>query len=439
MQQPPASVAIAGAGDYIGAAVARRFAREGYHVFAGRRNGDKLASLTAEIEAAGGMCTGLSLDARQEDAVVDFIRRADEAAPLEVAIFNIGANVNYPLLDTTERVFRKVWELACYAGFLDRAGGGAAMLPHGRGSIFFTGATASIRGGSGYAAFAAAKFGLRAVAQSMARELGRQNIHVAHLVIDFGVDTGWVRQRIAASGGLAGGPRADESGLHRRDLLAAAPPAARRLDPRTRSAAQSGTLVRTTPMDVQFHFDFGSPNAYLAHRVIPAIEARTGVPFRYVPVLLGGVFKATGNRSPMEAYAGIRNKLAYEQLETQRFINRYGIEEFRPNPFFPVNTLAIMRGAAAAELDGTLAAYATAVFHHMWEAPKKLDDPAALRARAGGVRPGRGGDHGAGAGPGGEGEADRQYRRFRCPRHLRLPHFFRRQRHLVRQGSSARR
>ncbi len=133
-------------------------------------------------------------------------------------------------------------------------------------------------------------------------------------------------------------------------------------------------------MDVEFHFDFGSPNAYLAHRVIPAIEARTGVPFRYVPVLLGGVFKATGNRSPIEAFAGIRNKLAYEQLETQRFINRYGIEEFRPNPFFPVNTLAIMRGAAAAELDGTLPAYVNAVFHHMWEAPKKMDDPDVIRA-----------------------------------------------------------
>nr|WP_294552569.1 2-hydroxychromene-2-carboxylate isomerase [uncultured Rhodopila sp.] len=133
-------------------------------------------------------------------------------------------------------------------------------------------------------------------------------------------------------------------------------------------------------MDVEFHFDFGSPNAYLAHRVIPAIEARTGVPFRYVPVLLGGVFKATGNRSPIEAFAGIRNKLAYQQLETQRFINRYGIEEFRPNPFFPVNTLAIMRGAAAAELDGTLPAYVNAVFHHMWEAPKKMDDPDVIRA-----------------------------------------------------------
>jgi NAD(P)-dependent dehydrogenase (short-subunit alcohol dehydrogenase family) len=196
-----ASVAVVGAGDNIGGAIARRFAREGYHVFAGRRNGEKLAPLVAEIEAAGGVCTGLTLDARQEDAVADFMRQADEAAPLEVAVFNIGANVNFPLLETTERIFRKVWEL--YAGFFTGREAARRMLPRGRGSIFFTGATASVRGGSGYTAFASAKFGLRAVAQSMARELGQQNIHVAHLVIDAGVDTEWVRQRIAARGGAA--------------------------------------------------------------------------------------------------------------------------------------------------------------------------------------------------------------------------------------------
>jgi NAD(P)-dependent dehydrogenase (short-subunit alcohol dehydrogenase family) len=201
MPKPSASVAVVGAGDYIGSAIARRFAREGYHVFAGRRTGDKLAPLVAEIEAAGGTCTGLPLDARQEDQVTDFMRRADEAVLLEVVVFNIGANVNFPLLDTTERVFRKVWELACYAGFLTGREAARRLLPHGRGSIFFTGATASVRGGSGYTAFAAAKFGLRAVVQSMPRELGPQNIHVAHLVIDSGVDTEWVRQRIQARGG----------------------------------------------------------------------------------------------------------------------------------------------------------------------------------------------------------------------------------------------
>jgi 2-hydroxychromene-2-carboxylate isomerase len=132
-------------------------------------------------------------------------------------------------------------------------------------------------------------------------------------------------------------------------------------------------------MQVEFHFDFGSPNAYLAHRVIPAIEARTRAKFRYVPVLLGGVFKATGNRSPMEAFAGIRNKPAYERLETERFIRRHRIEGYVRNPFFPVNTLQMMRGAAAAEIDGNLPRYADAMFHHMWEAPKKMDDPEVLR------------------------------------------------------------
>ena len=132
-------------------------------------------------------------------------------------------------------------------------------------------------------------------------------------------------------------------------------------------------------MQVEFHFDFGSPNAFLAHKVIPGIAARTGASFRYVPVLLGGVFKATGNRSPGEAFAGIRNKLAYQQLETERFIRRHKITGYVRNPFFPVNTLQLMRGAVAAEMDGWLARYVDAMFYHMWEAPKKLDDPAVVR------------------------------------------------------------
>jgi 2-hydroxychromene-2-carboxylate isomerase len=131
---------------------------------------------------------------------------------------------------------------------------------------------------------------------------------------------------------------------------------------------------------VEFHFDFGSPNAYLAHRVIPAIEQRTGAVFRYVPVLLGGVFKATNNRSPGEAFAGIRNKTEYERLETERFVRRHGLTAFNRNPFFPVNTLRIMRGAVAAELDGTLARYVAVVFHHMWEQPKKMDEPDVIRS-----------------------------------------------------------
>lgn len=195
MSARQASVAVIGAGDYIGAAIARRFAAEGYAVFAGRRNGHKLEPLRLEIEAAGGRIVTCSLDARDEDQVIAFLAKAEAAAPLEVCIFNVGANVNFPLLETTSRVFRKVWEMACFAGFIAGREAARRMLPRGAGSIFFTGATAGLRGGVGYAAFASAKFGLRAVAQSAARELGPRGIHVAHLVIDAGVDTAWVRQR----------------------------------------------------------------------------------------------------------------------------------------------------------------------------------------------------------------------------------------------------
>jgi NAD(P)-dependent dehydrogenase (short-subunit alcohol dehydrogenase family) len=198
MADPAGSVAIVGAGDFIGAAIARRFAAEGCHVHGGRRGGEKLKPLEAEIAASGGRFTGHTLDARSEDAIAAFLDAAEASAPLEACIFNIGANVNFPLLDTSERVFRKVWEMACYAGFLTGREAARRMLQRGSGSIFFTGATASMRGGKGYAAFASAKAGLRAVAQSMARELAPQGIHVAHLVIDSAVDTAWVRDRIGA-------------------------------------------------------------------------------------------------------------------------------------------------------------------------------------------------------------------------------------------------
>ena len=198
-----ATAAVIGAGDFIGAAIAKKFAAEGFTVFAGRRNGDKLAPLVAEIEAAGGRVIGRTLDARKEADITGFLQDADRTAPLEVCIFNIGANVNFPILDTTERVFRKVWEMACYSGFLAGREAARLMLPRGQGAIFFTGATASLRGGVGYAAFASAKAGLRAVAQAAARELGPKNIHVAHLVIDAGVDTAWVRERLKAREGEA--------------------------------------------------------------------------------------------------------------------------------------------------------------------------------------------------------------------------------------------
>lgn len=202
-EQRNASVAIVGAGDFTGAAIARRFAAEGFIVHAGRRGGEKLDPLIAEIEASGGTATGRSLDAREPEQVADFLAEAEAAAPLALAIFNIGANVSFPILETTDRVFRKVWEMACFAGFVTGREAARIMLPRREGKIFFTGATAALRGGTGYAAFASAKFGLRALAQSMARELGPQGIHVAHLVIDAGVDTAFVRQVIASREGEA--------------------------------------------------------------------------------------------------------------------------------------------------------------------------------------------------------------------------------------------
>ncbi len=128
---------------------------------------------------------------------------------------------------------------------------------------------------------------------------------------------------------------------------------------------------------VEFHFDFGSPNAYLAHQVIPKIQARTGAKFEYVPILLGGVFKLTNNSSPAEKMAGIKNRLEYERLELQRFVRRYDVP-FNWNPFFPVNTLLIMRGAVAAQLSGIFERYVSEMFRHMWAEPKDMDDPAVV-------------------------------------------------------------
>jgi 2-hydroxychromene-2-carboxylate isomerase len=131
---------------------------------------------------------------------------------------------------------------------------------------------------------------------------------------------------------------------------------------------------------VQFLFDFGSPNAYLAAKVIPEVEKRTGASFEYVPVLLGGIYKLTGNSSPADYLKGIRNKREYMEVETERFIRRHGITGFRKNPFFPVNTLQLMRGAVAAQAEGLFWPYFHAVYHHMWEEPKKMDDPEVLMA-----------------------------------------------------------
>jgi NAD(P)-dependent dehydrogenase (short-subunit alcohol dehydrogenase family) len=185
---------VVGAGDATGGAIARRFAREGFTACVTRRNAEKLGPLVARIEAEGGVARAFGSDARKEEAtvaLVDTIER--EVGAIEVAAFNIGANVRFPIRETTARIYFTVWEMACFAGFLMGREVAKAMVPRGRGTILFTGATASVRGSAGFAAFAGAKHGLRALAQSMARELGPQGIHVAHVVIDGAIDTEFIR------------------------------------------------------------------------------------------------------------------------------------------------------------------------------------------------------------------------------------------------------
>ncbi|KAF0802628.1 short-chain dehydrogenase/reductase SDR [Alcanivorax xiamenensis] len=185
---------VVGAGDATGGAIARRFAREGYVACVSRRKQESLADLVDQIEAEGGEARAFGSDARDEEqavALVDTIEQ--EVGPLEVLVFNIGANVNFPIRETTARVYRKVWEMAAFAGFLAGREAARVMVPRGRGTIIFTGATASLRGGRGFSAFAGAKFALRALAQSMARELGPEGIHVAHSIIDGAIDTAFIR------------------------------------------------------------------------------------------------------------------------------------------------------------------------------------------------------------------------------------------------------
>ena len=188
---------IIGAGDDTGAAIARAFAKEGYAVCLSRRprHADKLEALAQSIRDSGGSAHPFPCDARDEEAVSALVADIEEqVGPIEVAVFNIGANVRFSITDTTARVFHKVWEMACFAGFLIGREVAKPMLERGRGTILFTGATASVRGAAGFSAFASAKHGLRALAQSMARELGPKNIHVAHVVIDGAIDSNFIRE-----------------------------------------------------------------------------------------------------------------------------------------------------------------------------------------------------------------------------------------------------
>ena len=188
------SVIIIGAGPGLGSSLARKFAKEGHHVFAVRRerHSEELNSLCDEIKEFGGSATAIPSDAREEEQVISLFSEVAKSGPINCVVFNIGANVFFSIEETTSRVFRKIWEMGTFAGFL--VGREAAKHMKNKGTIIFTGATASMRGGSGFAAFSSAKFGLRAVAQSLARELGPKGIHVAHTIIDGAIDHPWIKE-----------------------------------------------------------------------------------------------------------------------------------------------------------------------------------------------------------------------------------------------------
>ena len=186
---------VIGAGDATGGAIARRFAREGLVACVTRRSADKLAPLVDEIRAAGGSARGFASDARKEEDVIALVETIErDIGPIEVLVFNIGANVPCSVLDETARKYFKVWEMACFGGFLNGREVARRMVARGRGTILFTGATAALRGSANFAAFAGAKHALRALAQSMARELGPRGIHVAHTIIDGAIDTEFIRE-----------------------------------------------------------------------------------------------------------------------------------------------------------------------------------------------------------------------------------------------------
>ena len=187
-------VLVIGAGDATGGAIARRFAREGYIACVTRRSADKLQPLLDQIHAEGGRAHGFGSDARKEEDVAALVEQIESSiGPIEAFVFNIGANVPCSILEETPRKYFKIWEMACFAGFLTAQAVARRMVVRERGTLLFTGATAGLRGAAGFAAFAGAKHGIRALAQSMARELGPRNIHVGHVVVDGAIDTAFIR------------------------------------------------------------------------------------------------------------------------------------------------------------------------------------------------------------------------------------------------------
>ncbi|WP_199556015.1 SDR family NAD(P)-dependent oxidoreductase [Sandaracinobacteroides hominis] len=209
---------IIGAGDALGGAIARRFAREGLTACVVRRNGDQLVPLVEAIEAAGGRAVPFGADARVEEVMVDLVDRIEaDIGPIRVAVHNIGANVRFGIRETTARVYRKVWEMCAFSAFLTGREAARVMAPRSEGTILFTGATASVRGGAGFAAFAGGKHAVRALAQSMARELGPEGLHVAHSIIDGPIDTAFIRDNFPEAYALK-----DQQGILDPDAIAEA-------------------------------------------------------------------------------------------------------------------------------------------------------------------------------------------------------------------------
>ena len=284
--------------------------------------------------------------------------------------------MRFPVIETTSQVYSKVWEMAAFAGFLAGREAARVMVPRGHGTILFTGATASLRGGAGFSAFAGAKHALRALAQSLARELGPKGVHVAHVVIDGAIDGAFIRGLMPDAEEKLAREEDSPSRRDRKELRLALSSGPERLDLRNGPQALGGGLVMQ-PV-IAFIFDFASPNAYLAYRALPPILERTGAKLDLIPCLLGGIFKATGNKAPFIAFAPIKGKFEYETLEVRRFVAKNKLSKFRLNPHFPVTSLMLMRGLIAAREAGCEPAYLEMGLRGMWEDGLKLDDPAVL-------------------------------------------------------------
>ena len=363
---------VIGAGDATGGAVAKRFASEGYVACVTRRTLDKLQPLLDDIHKAGGVAHGFGSDARKEDEVIALIDHIESSiGPIDVLVFNIGANSPNSILTETARRYTKMWEMACLAGFLNGREVAKRMVSREkdtdqetsgishRGTIIFTGATASLRGSANFAGFSGGKMALRGLAQSMARELGPLGIHVAHTIIDGAIDTEFIRTLFPDKYALK-----EQGGILNPDHIA---DAYWMLHQQPRDA-WTHELAKT----FDYFFDFGSLAAYLAHTQMDKIKAETGAQPIYLPMLLGAVFKATGNVSPVSVPA----KGKYIFVDFKRFADNYGVP-LNNNPFFPIITTTLMRILTGLQMrsDARMHEFMDVIFKAIWVDALNLNDP----------------------------------------------------------------